>query len=105
MSGSLYSGVKPETLTLTDERRAGLCIGSSEWLTILGSAYEAPELAAAPGDARLPKAEAPEWGEWVLAEVEEVWHGGVTGPRPYAYRDPPGRGPPAVARPNSGFSG
>jgi hypothetical protein len=64
----------------------GLCIGSSEWLTILGSAFKAPELAGAPGDVLPPEAPAPEWGEWVLAEVEEVWHGGVTGARPYAYR-------------------
>lgn len=51
-----------------------------EWLTVLGSAYAAPVLAADAAGAT--------WSHMapVLALVEEIPHPGVTGPRGMAYR-------------------
>lgn len=63
----------------------GLCIGSTDWLTIAGSAYAAPPLAATPAEAGPPPAMG-DWAKPVLGYVAEVEHPYVTGPRNVAYR-------------------
>lgn len=65
--------------------------GGGEWLTVYGSAYQAPVLhpsreAAAGALAASPLAAR----GLAVAHVTEVWHPGVTGPRPYAYQITPG---------------
>lgn len=63
----------------------GLCVDSEDWLTVRGSAYDEPPLAADPAGAG-PR---PDWAGSatpVLGYVAEVPHEEATGPRQVAYR-------------------
>ena len=66
-------------------------VAGEQWLTIYGSAYERPvlhptcELAA-----EALEAGSLQGAGLSVAHVTEVWHAGMTGPRPYAYRITPG---------------
>lgn len=55
--------------------------GGHEWLTVPGSTYETPTLAATAAEAVPAYTVAA-----ILARVIETWHPGVTGPRGMAYR-------------------
>lgn len=61
--------------------------GAGEWLTILGSHWERPALAATAEEAVRPEAYDAPWfaGEHapILAHVTEVWHPGVESGRAY----------------------
>jgi hypothetical protein len=70
-------------------------VAGGEWLTIHGSAYQRPVLYPA----RELAAEALEASSLrdsglSVAHVTEIWHAGMTGPRPCAYRITPGTCPP-----------
>jgi hypothetical protein len=77
---------------------------SGEWLTVVGSAYEAPKLRPSREDAeaalsltKLHTWKRTEGEQLVTAHVTETWHSGMTGPRPYAYRITAGTAQPAAA--------
>lgn len=81
------------------ENRKGWAYGEripagSQWLTILGSAHKTPELHATKEAAlaALGKSVLANRPGMTVEHVTELWHGGVTGPRPYAYRITEGDG-------------
>lgn len=56
----------------------GLLLGSTEWLTILGSAYRRPVFAETPETAVKPDVQLADGYTLVLARVRAEYHGGVS---------------------------